>query len=408
MVDLTTTYMGLRLASPLVPSASPLSRSLDAVRRMEDFGAGAIVLHSLFQEQILRHEGREPFDPLLLRGPAGAAGGPPDGAVLRGYLPSGPGYWPPPDAYAEHVRRVKAAVSIPVIASLNGVAPGPWLDWAGPLEQAGADALEVGVYFLPADPALPGAAIEELPVDLVREVRRRVRIPVAAKLSPYYTNLPAVARRVTQAGAAALVLFSRFYQPDVDPQLGPVDPQLPAPPPRPTLSTPEAPEALRLPLRWIALLSGRVGADLAGEAGAADLAGSGGVHSAPDALKLVLAGASVAMLASELLRHGVGRLAEIRHELEHWLEEYGYESVAAARGRLSQRAVAYPAAYERAQYLRVAADPRARPTADHAPDRPTWQWGPTGFRGHLHEGPEAETAPRPPLTYDPSSGGRTR
>jgi dihydroorotate dehydrogenase (fumarate) len=319
MVDLTTTYLGLGLASPLVPSASPLTRSLDAVRRMEDFGAGAVVLHSLFQEQVLRHEGRGPFDPLLLRGPASPAGLAPDGAALRGYLPDDPGYWPDPAAYVEHVRRVKAAVAIPVIASLNGVAPGPWLDWAGALEQAGADALEVGIYFLPADPSLPSAALEQLPVDLVREVRRRVRIPVAAKLSPYYTNLPAVARRVTEAGAAGLVLFSRFYQPDIDPQLGPVDPGGPAPTPRPTLSTPEAPEALRLPLRWIALLYGRVGADLAGAVDPVDLAGTGGVHGAPDALRLLLARASVAMLASELLRHGLGRLAEIRRELEHWL-----------------------------------------------------------------------------------------
>jgi dihydroorotate dehydrogenase (fumarate) len=388
MVDLSPTYLGLALRSPLVPSASPLSRSLDVIRHMEDAGAGAVVLHSLLQEQILRRQGHPPLDPYLTRGPgagepapSGAAGA---GEALLRYFPADPGYWPDPDAYVEHVRRAKAAVDIPIVASLNGVAAGPWLEYAGRLEPAGADALEVGVYYLPSDPALPGPEVEQLPVDLLREVKARVRIPVAVKLSPYYSNLAGLAQRLASAGADALVLFSRFYQPDVDLQAGTLAPY-------PTLSTVNTPEALRLPLRWIALLHGRVGCDLAG---------SGGVHGAPDALKLVLAGASVAMLASELLHHGVDSLRAIQQDLARWLEELGFDSVAAARGTLSQAGVGHPAAFERGQYFRVAADPRYRQTPRRGPDQPVWQAAEEGYRGHLAPAERADTGRRP-LNYDP-------
>jgi dihydroorotate dehydrogenase (fumarate) len=391
MADLSATYMGLALRSPLVPSASPLSRSLDAIRHMEDAGAGAVVLHSLFQEQILRRQGRPPLDPYLTRGPGTAPVPPvpaaPSGETLRQYFPDDPGYWPDPDAYVEHVRRAKAAVGIPVVASLNGVAAGPWLEYAGHLEQAGADALEVGVYYLPTDPTLAGADVEQLPIDLLRGVKDRVRIPVAVKLSPYYSNLAGLAHRLAAAGADALVLFSRFYQPDVDLQAGALAPY-------PTLSTIHTPEALRLPLRWIALLHGRV---------PCDLAGSGGVHGAPEALKLVVAGASVAQLASELLYHGVERLAGIREDLERWLEQLGYDSVAAAQGTLSQAGVAYPAAFERGQYFRVAADPRYRQTPRPGPDQPVWQTAEGGFRNHVAS-PERADSGRRPLNYAPRGG----
>jgi dihydroorotate dehydrogenase (fumarate) len=288
----------------------------------------------------------------------------------------------------EHVGRAKAAVAIPVIASLNGVAAGEWLAYAGHLERAGADALEVGVYYLPTDPDLPGAEVEQLPIGVLREVKRRVRIPVAVKLSPYYSNLAALAHQLAAAGADALVLFSRFYQPDVDLQSRALAPY-------PTLSTINTPEALRLPLRWIALLSGTL---------PCDLAGSGGVHGAAEALKLVLAGASVAMLASELLHHGVDRLREIRQALEERLEALDYGSVAAARGALSQRGVAYPAAFERGQYFRVAADPRYRPTARPGPDQPVWQAAEGGYRGHLAPAESAD-ARRRPLNYGAGCSG---
>jgi len=380
MVDLSTTYLGMTLPSPLVPSASPLSRSLDNLRRMEDAGAGAVVLHSLFQEQVQHRRGHATLDPYLTRGPE-ARGASPETAwqtALR-YFPEDAGYWPDPDAYVEHVRRAKAAVAIPLIASLNGVAVGDWLDYAGHLEQAGADALEVGVYYLPTDPALSGAAVEQLPLDLLREVKRRVRIPVAVKLSPYYSNPAGLAHQLAAAGADALVLFSRFYQPDVDLQARALAPH-------PTLSTINTPEALRLPLRWIALLSGTV---------PCDLAGSGGVHGAAEALKLILAGASVAMLASELLHHGIDRLQTLRADLEVRLEALEFGAVAAARGALSQRGVPYPAAFERAQYFRVVADPRWRPAARAGPAQPVWQAAEGGYRGHLASADSAAPVRRP-------------
>lgn len=370
MVDLSMRYMGLPLRSPLVPSASPLTRSLANVRHMEDGGAGAVVLHSLFQEQVLLAQGRHPFEPWLALGVSAAAA-----AAARRYFPDAPGYRVAPEAYVEHVRRAAASVDIPVIGSLNGVSPGEWLAVATDIEAAGASALELGSYYLPVDPGRTSAEIEQWPVDLLQEVKRVVRIAVAVKLSPYYTNLTALTHRLAAAGADALVLFQRFYQPDIDLQTLALTP-------RPTLSTLQAPEALRLPLRWIALLHGRV---------AIDLAGSGGVHDAPDALKLLLAGATVAMLASELLLHGIGRLGVIRRELDHWLDELGFGSAAQARGQLSQQGVAVPLAFERAQYLRVAADPHFRPTADHAPDRPTWQPDLPGYRGYV----APTTPPRP-------------
>lgn len=337
MPDLSTTYLGLNLTSPLVPSASPLSRSLDNLKRMEDAGAGAVVLHSLFEEQI-NAESHE-LDRSLTRGVESYA-------EALTYFPEQSDYRLTPDQYLEHIRRAKAALRIPVIGSLNGVSTGGWVryarqaNWvtyARKMEEAGADAVELNVYFVPTDPDVPGEAVEDMYANVLLDVKRQISIPVAVKLSPYFSALAYVARWLTRAGANGLVLFNRFYQPDFDLEHLEVVPRL-------NLSTPDEPQTLRLPLRWIAILYGRI---------EADLALTSGVHSAEDVVKGVMAGASVVMLASELLRNGIDRLNTIRADLHHWMEEREYESIAQMRGSMSQKSVRFPAAFERAQYLKV-------------------------------------------------------
>jgi dihydroorotate dehydrogenase (fumarate) len=328
MPDLSTTYAGLRLANPLVPSASPLSRSIDLLRRMEDAGAGAVVLHSLFEEQITFES--EVLDRYLTAGAESFW-------EAVDYYPEPDQFTLPPEQYLEHVRAAKAAVDIPVIASLNGVSAGGWTRYARLIEEAGADALELNVYFVPTDPHLAGAQVDQNAVDLVTEVRRTVSLPLAVKLSPFYSNLANLAHQLDAAGADALVLFNRFNQPDIDLETLEVVPS-------PLLSRDGEGEALRLPLRWIAILHGRLGADLAA---------TGGVHQAADVLKLLMVGASVTMLASALLQHGVDRLRVIREDLVRWLEEREYESVAQLRGSMSQLRVPEPAIFERAHYLRT-------------------------------------------------------
>jgi dihydroorotate dehydrogenase (fumarate) len=337
MPDLSTTYLGLKLASPLAPSASPLSRNLDNLKRMEDAGAGAVVLHSLFEEQI-NAESRE-LDRSLTRGAESYA-------EALSYFPERTDYRLTPEQYLTHLNRAKSSLRIPVIASLNGVSTGGWVrytrqgDWikyARKVEEAGADALELNVYFLPTDPDLPGEAVEDMYTDVVLDVKRQVSIPIAVKLSPYFSSLAYVAHRLTRAGADGLALFNRFYQPDFDLETLEVTPRL-------NLSTPHEPQTLRLPLRWIAILYGRT---------AADLALTSGVHSAEDALKGVMAGASVVMLASELLQNGIERLGVIRADMMRWMEEREYDSIAQMRGSMSQKSVKFPAAFERAQYVRA-------------------------------------------------------
>jgi dihydroorotate dehydrogenase (fumarate) len=328
MVDLSTTYLGLKLANPLVPSASPLARSLDNLRRMEDAGAGAVVLHSLFEEQINAES--HTLDHFLSHGTDSFA-------EALSFFPEPSEFQLAPDQYLEHLRRAKQALSIPVIASLNGVSTGGWVKYARYMEQAGVDALELNMYFVPTDPDLTTGAVEDNYVHLLRDVRKQVSISVAVKLSPFFSALPHTARRLVDAGANGLVLFNRFYQPDIDLETLEVVP-------RPELSNPLAPQALRLPLRWIAILYGQV---------AADLALTGGVHSAEDALKGLMAGASVTMMASELLTRGIDRIAQIRTDLVEWMESHEYESVAQMRGSMSQRSCPFPAAFERAHYVRA-------------------------------------------------------
>jgi dihydroorotate dehydrogenase (fumarate) len=325
--DLSTTYLGLQLASPLVPSASPLSRSLDTVRRMEDAGAAAVVLPSLFEEQI-------EFESHILDRYLNASDS--NGYwEATSYHPEPHNFTLPPDQYLEHLRRARAAAGIPIIASLNGISSGSWVKYARLIQQAGADALELNVYSVATDPRLAGARIEESTLDLVRQVRGAISIPLAVKLSPFYSSIAHMAHELDQLGVDGLVLFNRFNQPDID--LDTLEVVT-----KPLISRDGDGEVLRLPLRWIAILHGQI---------AADLAASGGVHTARDAVKLLLVGANVTMLASTLLLHGIERLHRIETDLLTWLEEHEYESISQLRGSMSQRRVPDPAAFERAQYI---------------------------------------------------------
>ena len=327
--DLSTTYLGLQLASPLVPSASPLSRNLDTIRRMEDAGAAAIVLHSLFEDQI-------EFESHILDRYLNASA---DSSYWEAtsYHPEPDDFRLAPDEYLEHLRRAKAAAGIPIIASLNGISAGGWIKYARLIEQAGADALELNVYSPSADPRPAGMRVEESTLDLVRQVRESLSIPLAVKLSPFYSSIAHMAHELDQIGVDGLVLFNRFNQPDID--LDTLEVVT-----RPLISSDGEGEVLRLPLRWIAILHGQI---------AADLAATGGIHTAGDVVKLLLVGANVTMLASALLVHGVGRLHQIETDLLAWLEEHEYESVSQLRGSMSQRRVPDPAAFERAQYIRT-------------------------------------------------------
>ncbi len=323
--DLTTTYLGLSLKNPLVASASPLSRRVDSVRRLEDAGVAAIVMYSLFEEQVT-HESYE-LHHFLERGSHSYA-------EALSYFPDLPDYRLEPERYLEHLRRVKQAVSIPVIGSLNGVSPGGWVEYAREIEQVGADALELNIYAVPTDVNLSALDLENTYVELVREVRARVRLPIALKLSPFFTSLPNIARRFVEAGADGLVLFNRFYQPDFDLEELEVIPNL-------ELSTSRD---LRLPLRWIAILYGQINADFAL---------TSGVHTAQDVLKAMMAGANVAMMASTLLHNGAGRVMHILNDLQEWMETHEYGSITQMRGSMSQGAVADPASFERANYMRA-------------------------------------------------------
>ena len=323
-MDLSTTYLGLQLKNPLVPSASPLMRKVDNIKRMEDAGAAAVVLHSLFEEEI--RQASHEFDHYLNYG-------------AESYWEA-LSYFPEvdlrigPDSYLNHIRKVKAAVSIPVIASLNGVSTGGWIDYAKKIEDAGADALELNTYYLAAEPDQAGADVEQMYLDLVAELKASVHIPIAIKLGHQFSAFANMARRLDQAGANGLVLFNRFYEPDYDLESLEIVPDV-------RLSTPHE---LRIRLRWVAILYGSI---------QADLALTGGVHDAADVIKAVMAGAKVAMTTSALLEHGIPYLGRMLRELTAWMEEHEYESIQQMHGSMSQRAVAQPAALERANYMRV-------------------------------------------------------
>ena len=324
-MDLTTTYMGLKLKNPLVPSASPLSKNLDTIKNLEDAGASAIVLYSLFEEQISFEA--EELDHFLSYGTNSFA-------EALTYFPEAQDYRLGPEGYLEHIRKAKEATGIPIIASLNGVSTGGWIDYARKMEQAGADGLELNVYMLATDPARTSAEIEQVYIDVLKAVKSSIRIPVAMKLSPFFSATAAIAKRLDDAGADALVLFNRFYQPDIDLEALEVKPGV-------VLSSSED---LRLPLRWIAILFGHI---------KASMAGTSGVHSAVDALKLIMAGADVANLCAVLLKNGPAHLGKILDDMERWLEEHEYTNLRMARGSMSQKNVAEPAAYERANYIKA-------------------------------------------------------
>ncbi len=325
MIDLTTRYLGLRLANPLVVSASPLSESLDTIRRLEDAGAAAVVLPSLFEEQIdieSRH-----LDNALSHGAESYP-------EALSYFPDLQHYNLGPDGYLEHVRRAKAAVAVPIIASLNGVSAGGWIGFAKQIEQAGANALELNIAYMPTDPTLTGAEVERMYFDVVREVKAAVALPVAVKLGHAFSAMANLAQRLDTAGADALVLFNRFYLPDFDVERLEVVPRL-------TLSSPHE---LLVRLHWVAILFGHV---------RADLAVTGGVHDAHDVLKAMMAGARVAMMTSALLRHGIEHLSRVRDGLLEWMEAQEYASIVQMQGSMSYRSVVDPSAFERANYMKV-------------------------------------------------------
>ncbi|HUK46262.1 MAG TPA: dihydroorotate dehydrogenase-like protein [Terriglobales bacterium] len=328
MIDLSTHYLGLKLRTPLVVSASPLSQEIEGIRRLERAGASAIVLYSLFEEQ-LRQEALE----LEYHLEAGTE----SFAESLTYLPMRSEFRTGPEGYLAHIEAAKKVVRIPIIASLNGATLGGWTKYAKAMEEAGADAVECNIYSVPADMDVSGAEIEQTYIDIVRAVKSSVKIPVAVKLSPFFSNLAHMAKRLVEAGANGLVLFNRFYQPDIDLDELEVRPNV-------LLSTPQA---LRLPLTWIGILYGRV---------QASLAATSGVHSAGDVIKLLMAGADATMLCSVLLRNGPNYLSTIERELVEWMQEHEYESVDQMQGSMSQLRCADPTAFERAQYMRAVKD----------------------------------------------------
>jgi dihydroorotate dehydrogenase (fumarate) len=324
-MSLTTNYLGLTLKNPIVASSSPLSHSLDSIRRLEDAGASAVVMYSLFEEQIT-------FDSFYvdhyLRSNTNSH------AEALSYFPEMDSYNVWPNEYLNLIRQAKQAVDIPIIGSLNGISIGGWTNYAGLIEDAGADALELNIYYVPTSLDITGREVEDMYVDMLRQVKRAVTIPVAIKLGPFFSSIANMSKRLVDHGADGLVLFNRFYQPDLDVEMLEVTPRL-------VLSNPDE---LRLPLRWVAILYGRL---------RTDFAITTGIHGAQDVLKGLMAGAKVTMMASELLQHGVGRIGEILEALSGWLTEHEYESVAQMIGSMSQQYCAEPAAFERANYMKV-------------------------------------------------------
>ena len=324
-MDLTTTYLGLKLRTPLVPAASPLSEDIDNIKRMEDAGAPAVVLYSLFEEQL--RQDRLELNRNLEQGTFSS----PEALT---YFPEPDEYHLGPEEYLKHIANAKKSVKIPVIASLNASSPGGWTQYARQVQQAGAEALELNIYYIPTKMNLSGTEVEQTYLDILKAVKAEVTIPVAVKLSPFFTNFANVAKQMNEAGANGLVLFNRFYQPDIDLESLEVKPNI-------LLSTPMA---MRVPLRWIAILYGRL---------SASLAATSGIHRAPDVLKMLMAGADVTMLCSTLIRHGVGHISVIEKELVAWMEEHEYESVSQLKGSLSQKNCPAPSTFERAQYMRA-------------------------------------------------------
>jgi len=325
MINMSTTYLGLHLHTPLVASASPLSQEIDGIRRLEDAGAAAVVLYSLFEEQ-LRQESHE-LEHHLTEGTDSFA-------EAASFFPQPGEFRLGPEGYLNHIRRAKEAVSVPIIASLNGSTAGGWTQYARLIEQAGADALECNIYSIPTDPDLPSSEVEQQYLDILKSVKAVVRIPVAVKVSPFFSNMANMAKCLDAAGANGLVLFNRFYQPDINLEELEIQPNV-------LLSTPQA---LRLPLTWVGILYGRI---------RASLAATSGVHGPEDVVKLLMVGADVTMLCSTLLRNGINHLQYIEQGLREWMEKHEYESVQQMKGSMSQIRCPNPSAFERAQYMKA-------------------------------------------------------
>ncbi len=322
MLDLSTTYLGLNLKNPLVPSSTPLSHDIDAVLHLEDAGAAAIVMHSLFEEDVRQDE--QMIDRFLVH--------PDSFGEATGHLPTGHDYQSKLDAYLEQIQRLKSRLGIPVVASLNGSSLSGWVELGKEMQAAGADALELNAWYMPSDPKISCEAIEDHHLSLLKELKAVVTIPVSMKLSPFFSSLPHFVHQAESAGVAGVSLFNRFFQPDIDLEtLSVVD--------RVQLST--SADTL-LAMRWIAILRGSTGLSLAA---------TGGVHTAEDALKMLLAGADVVHMASALLKRGPRALGDVLAGMTHWLEEREYTSVAQMKGSLSQQNSPNPSAFARAAYL---------------------------------------------------------
>ena len=324
-MNLTTNYLGLLLKNPIVASSSPLSHTVDSIRRLEDAGTAAVVMYSLFEEQI----GFDSYyiDYHLTQGIDSYA-------ESISYFPDMQSYNIGPDEYMNLIRRAKEAVDIPIIGSLNGASVGGWVDYAALIEEAGADALELNIYYLPANIEISGLEVERLYLEILSAVRQAVTIPLAVKLSPFFSSIPNMASRLADHGADGLVLFNRFYQPDFDLEKLEVAPRL-------VLSNSND---LRLPLRWVSILYGRL---------SVDFAITSGIHTSHDVIKGLMAGAKATMMASELLQNGVRRIGQVLNELVTWLKEHEYESVTQMIGAMSQRHCPEPAAFERANYMKM-------------------------------------------------------
>ncbi|NQU28719.1 MAG: dihydroorotate dehydrogenase-like protein [Candidatus Marinimicrobia bacterium] len=324
-MNLDTSYLGFNLINPVIPSASPLSRDIDTVKKLEDAGASAIVMYSLFEEQI-RHEAEE-IDHFMVQGTDSFA-------ESQSFFPGGHDFIRGPEAYLKQIHVLKEAVDIPIIASLNGNTQGGWIDYALKMQEAGADALELNIYNPPSKVDEIGVQIEDNIVNILKQVKTQVSIPVSMKLGYYFTALPALAKRLEEAGVDGLALFNRFYQPDIDLEKLEVIPNV-------HLSTPDN---LRMPLRWIAVLSTML---------KVDLGATTGVHSGQDVIKLIMAGADVAFACSALLKFGPDHVKTILHEMETWMDEHEYESVEQMKGSMSMKNVSEPEAFMRSNYMKV-------------------------------------------------------
>ena len=324
-MDLKTKYLGMTLRSPIVVSASPLSEYIQNIKMMEDAGAGAVVLYSLFEEQIRLEQQELHYH---------TTSGTESFAESLSYFPEPEEYKVGPEEYLQHIQEAKEAVDIPIIASLNGSTIGGWTEYSKEFEKAGADAIELNVYYIPSDPTLSGSNVEQTYIDILRSVKSAVDIPVSIKLSPFFSNMANMAEMLDDAGANGLVLFNRFYQPDIDLEEFEVTPNV-------QLSTSQA---MRLPMRWIAILKDKI---------AADLAATSGVHTGIDVVKMLLVGANVTMLCSALLKHGFFHIQNVEKHLIEWMEQNEYNSVEEMIGAMSQQKTTDPSAFERAQYMKA-------------------------------------------------------